>query len=144
LEFLEDHAARVLLMEQPPELTFGNRNALQVVCSKRIRPFPGVKQYLPLHAGRAESSRSLVRNLASRYRNCDYIPIYDVFAEGSQLLVLDGRRVTYVDDDHLTTHGARLAIPRIEQKIAEAFQSPGTTPEKMMDLASEPADKTLR
>lgn len=130
LGFLEEHSAHVLLMEQPPELTFGNTSALQVVCSRKMKPEPGVRQYLPMDRDKGELSHSLVRTLAGKYRNCDYIPTFDLFAHDSQALVLDGKRIVYVDNDHLTTHGARLAIPRLEQEISELFKGPVNSPER--------------
>jgi hypothetical protein len=135
LEFLEDHASKVLLMEQPPELDFGNRNALQVVCSRKIKPEPGVKKYLPIEEDKWEKSHAMLLTLAGKYRNCDYIPTRDLFVQDSQGLILDGKSVVYVDDDHLTTHGARLALPRIEQEISKVFDARGSGPEKALQIA---------
>ena len=68
-----------------------------------------------------ERGRQLIRSLIANYENFDLIPVYDLFANGSDVLILDGRNIVYVDDDHLTTYGARLAAPRIEQAISRAI-----------------------
>lgn len=123
LTFLEHHAQRVLLLEQPPELEhIGNRNAMQYLVYRGLAPQDGVTAYLP--AGNSQntaSGRALIRSLAARHRNCAVLPVYDLFARESEALVLDGRNMVYIDDDHLTTHGSHLARPRIEQAIADAF-----------------------
>jgi hypothetical protein len=124
LDFLEQHSATTLLMEQPPELAgVGDRNALQFLIFRGIKPTSGVKKYLPIgYSELVESGRELVRTLAKTRRNFGCIPIYDLFAKDSKALVLDGKNVVYVDDDHLTTYGARLACPRIEQAISDALR----------------------
>jgi hypothetical protein len=121
LDFLEQHSARTLLMEQPPELAdVGNRNALQYLVFRGIKPAIGVKQYLPIgNSDKVESGRTLVREIARKRRSISYIPTFDLFVKESDALVLDGKNVMYVDDDHLTTYGARLARPRIEDAISE-------------------------
>lgn len=123
LDFLEEHASNVLLMEQPPELTFGSRNALQFLCFQNVKPETGIKQYSPTHAARDQMKRSLVRKLANRYSSFGYIPIYELYTQDSQALVLDGKQIVYVDDNHLTTYGAQLAAPRIQQIISETLKT---------------------
>jgi peptidoglycan/LPS O-acetylase OafA/YrhL len=124
LGFLEENAGRVLLMEQPPELAIGNRNALQFLCFRGVEPEPGVQQFLPL-GNEAEWRRgqATMRRLAREHGNCDVIPTFDLYCRDSKVLVLDGKRVVYLDDDHLTIYGTHLAAARIEQKLAESLKA---------------------
>ena len=110
-------------MEQPPELAIvGNRNALQYLIFRGIKPTIGRKQYLPIgNTERVNAGRDLIRKLARTRRNVDIIPIYDIYIENSEAFVLDGRNMIYNDDDHLTTYGAKLGRPRIQQAISEAL-----------------------
>jgi len=118
LDFLEIHSKRTLLMEQPPELGFGNRNAMQYLIYKGIKPEMGIKRFLPIgNASNVQSGREMIRKLAKIHTNVNIIPIYDLFNEKEESLVLDGKNVVYMDDDHLTAYGARLAKTRIEQSI---------------------------
>jgi hypothetical protein len=54
--------------------------------------------------------------------DCAILPLYDLYARGDQALVLDGREVIYLDDDHLTTDGTLFALPRITACLAEALE----------------------
>lgn len=129
LGFLAEHSANVLLMEQPPEvLRIGNHSAIQYIASKGIRPESGVTKYFPTGNTRdVEEGRTLVRVLAAKYRQCGLIPVHDLYRKESNTLVLNGRNVVYVDDDHLTTYGAQIAVPLIEQVITETLQKHART-----------------
>ena len=119
LTFLQEHAGHVLLMEQPPVLEMRSRNVMLNLCDQKVRPEIGVRKYLPL--GKPEDCQAAgqrVRALAKKYRNCEFIPMFDLYCEGSQVLVLDGQQVVYVDNNHLTSYGTQLGIPRIEQRIS--------------------------
>ena len=125
LGFLVEHSANVLLMEQPPEVqSVGNRNALQYIASQGIRPESGVRKYFPAgNTHNVEEGRTLVRVLAAKHRHCGYIPVHDLYKKESNALVANGRNVVYVDDDHLTTYGAQIAVPLIEQVVTETLQN---------------------
>jgi len=124
LNFLDEHAANTLLMEQPPELTrVGVRNALQYAIYKGIRPEVGVKQYWPIaNSAEYEAGRELVRILATKHKNCGYIPVADLYLLGSKTLLIDGKNVVYTDDNHLTAYGSLIARDRIEQSIENALR----------------------
>ncbi|MCA9142502.1 MAG: acyltransferase [Planctomycetaceae bacterium] len=127
LSFLQENVGRVLLMEQPPELAIGDRNAQQDLCFKGLKPELGTQRLYPLGNDTAcQAGRTLVRTLADRYPNCGYIPIYDLYLQSSQAIVLDGRDVVYLDDDHLTDYGTQLSAKRIEREIATALEATST------------------
>jgi len=122
LGYLAKHCKQVLIMEQPPELAIGNESLLQYLCYKQIRPVEGGKQYIP--QGRviqAQLAQEWLRKLARQFSNCAIIPTFDLYVQGSEVLCLDGRKTVFLDDDHLTTYGASLAIPRLEQAIHQAL-----------------------
>jgi peptidoglycan/LPS O-acetylase OafA/YrhL len=133
LAFLESHAGHVLLVEQPPELDIGNgRCAMQWLSYKRLQPRDGVRHYLPATNTKAyQQGRSAQRNLAKRYRNVTVMPTYDLYAggaDGHEALVLDGKNVVYMDDDHLTDYGAQLAAARFDAFIADLVPAEPETP----------------
>jgi len=120
LEFLEVNSSQILLVEQPPELGIGDRNALQFLCSQGVKPEIGRMQYLPFgNREQYERGRMLVRELASKFKNCDVVPVCDLYVANSQVMVLNGKNIVYLDDDHLVTFGASLAIDRFGQIIAD-------------------------
>lgn len=124
-EFLEHNAAHVILIEQPPELAIGNRNALQHLCYQHVHPEPGLKKYLPaagIDVGL--QGRNFIRSLADSYKNCRILHTHDLYSRGTQTLCLDGRNVVYADDDHLSTYGTMMAAERLATMIAEIMTSP--------------------
>ena len=127
LAFLERRARRVLLMEQVPEVR-GARNAsiLQYLADRGIQPEEGVRRYVPAgNIAAVARGRTLVRRLSASHRNCGFIPVHDLYTRGEEVLILDGRETIYFDDDHITTYGARLAIPTIEKALDDALQPRG-------------------
>lgn len=123
-EFLEQHAAHVILIEQPPELDIGNRNALQYLCYQQVHPEDGVLKYLPVgNTESGEQGREFVSSLARSYDNCRVLPTYNLYAKGTQALCLDGRNVVYADDDHLSTFGTQMAVDRLEAVVTEILES---------------------
>jgi len=133
LKFLESHAGHVLLVEQPPELDIGDaRSAMQWLCYKRIQPRDGVRYYVPAKDSEAyEQGRIALRNLAKRYRNVSVMPTYDLYAggaDGHEALVLDGKNVVYMDDDHVNDYGAQMAAPRFEAIISDLVPAEPSTP----------------
>jgi hypothetical protein len=123
--FLSQNAGHVLLMEQPPEIdAVGNNSLLQYLAFHRVLPRPRTKHYLPIHAQHlCEAARALVRDLAVKHSNVGIIPVYDLYERGSEALVLDGDEVVYLDDDHLTTYGTKLAQHRIREAIESCISS---------------------
>jgi peptidoglycan/LPS O-acetylase OafA/YrhL len=118
---LADH---VLLIEQPPELTIGNRNALQYLCFKGYRPEDGIRHYADTANGaNVLRGRDVLHKIAASHPNCSVVPIFDLYDKDGQTLALDGRKSVYMDDDHLTYQGASLAQSRIEQAIARILSS---------------------
>jgi len=123
--FLEKNAGHVLLMEDPPELAIGNKNTMQWLCFQNISPQQGVRRYLP--AGNVDDyqqGRIFVRKLAQKYRNCTVVPTCDLYAKEADVLVLDGERMVYIDDDHVTDYGAELAASRLAQAIDDRLSNP--------------------
>jgi hypothetical protein len=118
LAFLQRHAGRTLLVEQPPELAIVDRSTIQWLAFKKIRPEEGRRAWLPEgNREQYERGRRLVRQFAAEYPRCEVVPVSDLYTRDSEVLVLDGRDVVYLDDDHLTDFGTELAAGRIEAAI---------------------------
>jgi peptidoglycan/LPS O-acetylase OafA/YrhL len=122
LAFLQGHAGRTLLIEQPPELAIFDRSPIQWLAFKNVRPEEGRQVWLPQgNLERYERGRSLIRQLAAEFHRCEVVPVSDLYARDCEVLVLDGKDVLYLDDDHLTDRGTELAAGRIERAIAGAM-----------------------
>jgi peptidoglycan/LPS O-acetylase OafA/YrhL len=129
LDHLDRLGVVVLLVEQPPELAgVGDNSVVQYLCWKGVVPAPGVDFLLPQgNRPRTEAGRDLVRRIAARHPNCRVVPLHDLFARGDDAVVLDGRTSIYLDDDHLTTQGTWLTLPRLTAALAEALDGPRPT-----------------
>jgi hypothetical protein len=105
---------------------------MQWLCYKRLQPRDGVRHYLPASDTEAyERGRTALRNLAKRYQNVTVMPTHDLYAggaDGHEALVLDGKNVVYIDDDHLTDYGAQLAEARFEAIISALVPTEPVTP----------------
>jgi len=124
LGFLEQHAGRTLLLEQPPELAITDRDPMKWLAFKHVKPQEGRRFWLPQgNVDRYERGRSLIRQLASEFPRCEVVPVSDLYARDSEVLVLDGGDVLYLDDDHLTDRGTEMAAGRIEEAIVGALPS---------------------
>ena len=99
---------------------------LQYLADRGIQPEEGVRRYVPAgNIAAVARGRTLVRRLSASHRNCGFIPVHDLYTRGEEVLILDGRETIYFDDDHITTYGARLAIPTIEKALDDALQPRG-------------------
>jgi peptidoglycan/LPS O-acetylase OafA/YrhL len=134
LDFLDTHAGRVVLVEQVPEAKVAEgRDVLSWLCYKKIMPAEGVRQFLPeWEVAKNEAGRRLLRSLAAAHPRCEVVSLRDIYIEPansvSRVLVLDGRRVVYEDNDHLTDYGTSLGVGRIEAAIRRALAGDAPTP----------------
>ena len=115
--------AQVLLIEQPPVLYFGDRNAAQYLSYLRFWPKTDERRYLPaLKTNKHEQGRQIVRSLCEQYPFCRRIAVYDLFERpADQAWILDGKTVLYYDDDHLSQAGAERASDRIWNSLRSAL-----------------------
>jgi peptidoglycan/LPS O-acetylase OafA/YrhL len=149
LDHLDRLGIPVLLVEQPPELAgVGDNSVMQYLCWKGFEPVPG-SEFLLLQGNqpRTDAGRDLLRRIVARHDNCRIVPVHDLFARGDEVLVLERRTVLYLDDDHLTTQGTWLALPRITTALAEAIAGPRppTPPDNPAEQATvSPAPTRVR
>lgn len=125
LEIAAEAECSVLLLEQPPELAgVGDRSALQYACFSGIRPKARQRQYFATdRQGDVKEGLSVLQRLSRRYPNCTVVPLHSLYSQGDKALLIDGDQMVYVDDDHLTTYGASLAIPLIQEAVIDALKS---------------------
>jgi peptidoglycan/LPS O-acetylase OafA/YrhL len=120
IEFIGKNGSKILLIEQPPELFFGDRNALEYLTYLRFSPKIGQNQYIKSSEDpNYDLGRQMIRDISKKYDYCDYVPTADVFyKQQNQSWILDGKTALYIDDDHLSEAGANKAEGRLYEKIA--------------------------
>ncbi len=123
IQFLGEINVKVLLLEQPPQFDFGDKNALLYLSHIELEPEPSKRKYLPLlNDGSFESGQNTLEHLASEYPHVEIIRVFDIYAKDGEGVILDGRDVLYIDDDHLSAAGAALAKDRLEASINQALR----------------------
>jgi peptidoglycan/LPS O-acetylase OafA/YrhL len=123
LDFLHLHAKQVLLIGQPPMLTFGDHYAAEHLCYLGVHPEKNRDLYLPVRTDEeAVRAQAIPRELAAAYNNVTFVPTAQVFAKGDQALVLRDSDVVYWDDDHLTEYGAHLGAGVLSAAFDAAYE----------------------
>lgn len=114
IEYIGNIGSKILLVEQPPELFFGEKNAPQYLSYLGLVPSNNVKQYIR-YLGRSEYQQGIntVKKLDEQYDYCHMIPISDIFLINNKVWVIDSYDALYIDDDHLSYKGALKGKNRI-------------------------------
>jgi len=123
LEFLTANAKQVVLIQQPPELYFGQRFAVEQLCYLGVAPNQAHPD-IYLRTAREENvsrGRALVDTLASTHPNVRVVRVDDLYRKDETTLVVRDGNVVYLDDDHLTDYGSALAQERVAAAIREAY-----------------------
>ena len=129
LNWLGDQGLSVILLGQPPELYFGDKNAPEYFAYLNLIPNEDLNQSIRIgNVQRFEEGVALVQQLAADYPFCSAVPIQDLYRNGNRVTVLQGRKVLYTDDDHLSRDGALLAKDRLREAITRLLPSRAQTP----------------
>ena len=120
---ITSNEGEIILIQQPPELFFGDINAPQRISNMGILPKQNKCSFIPI-GNESQHSRGAekVRNLSKKFENCSHIEIADLFLnEENKAKVLLGKKVLYIDDDHLSLDGAFLAKERLQSLILNSL-----------------------
>ena len=119
IEWLEDHGIRALLIEDPPHLAgFDAQNAMQFAIWRGM-VYTGQRQYWPAEK---KSPNTLVHRIAERFPHVGVVSVHKTYENDKHALLFDDRQCVYVDNDHLTNYGAKLASGAIESAILTATE----------------------
>lgn len=117
--------SRIVLIEQPPEIAVGDRNALQYLAHEGFEPHQEVRQaYRKANAEKVEGGLVLVRKIAQDYDYCSLVEINHLYsADIENAWVIDGERALYYDDDHLSQQGASVAKELIRAALLHGIEA---------------------
>jgi len=123
IEFIGDLGSSVLLVEDPPELFFGDKNAPQYLAHMNLVPKKNGNQFIHGEDNILyDQGRSLIRKLSNAYPYCDFVSTADVFLKGENVWVIENADVLYIDDDHLSRAGALKMKSQIKNKLKKYFK----------------------
>jgi peptidoglycan/LPS O-acetylase OafA/YrhL len=114
IQYIGNLGSRVLLIEDPPELFFGDKNAPQYLSYLGLMPSNGSKQYVHiLNSLEYQNSINFLKRLVKNFDYCNLVVTSDIFWANDKAWVIDSHDVLYIDDDHLSYSGALKAKDRI-------------------------------
>lgn len=123
IEFIGRNGSKILLIEQPPESTCGNKNLLKYLSYLGIQP--DTHQRKTLKASQEvyyELGRKTMAEICRTHEFCSIVPTADIFlSDLGEVFVLEGRDVLYIDDDHVTQFGAEKARQRICDSVKSSI-----------------------
>lgn len=124
LEFIGKLGSKILFIEEPPTLYFGPQNTPKYLDFLHMIPKEGLKQFVKItNYNKYQIGKNLMRSIANKYVFCDTISVSDFFLKNSsEALVLDGFKVLYIDDNHLSYDGAMSLKDKIQDKIKKIIQ----------------------
>ena len=118
--------AQILLLEDPPWFEIGDRNAPQYMMYLGLKPDAAGQAWSDrLDMQRTDVASAAVHRLAETCQTrCKVVPVRDLFESKSPapgLLVVNARQPLYIDDDHLSVAGARMAKERIAAHVSRVL-----------------------
>ena len=125
IELISQNGGRTFLIQQPPELFFGDKNAPKTLSLMGIKPEGKREFFIPTAKDdNYHKAASSLRVLSEKHANCQHVEIADLFLnEDGMAKVLSAKKVFYIDEDHLSLEGAKLAKERIARVIADMLSS---------------------
>jgi peptidoglycan/LPS O-acetylase OafA/YrhL len=120
-DFLQSHAKNVVIVESPPVLEgIGNRSVYQYLS------FLGRDTSIDANTTQLWNQVNMEEILKARAKllkivyarpNFHFLPVADLFLLHGSATITAGNQVLYLDDDHLTNEGAKLASSRFKSCI---------------------------
>ena len=123
IRYIGNIGSKVLLIEQPPMLFFGEKNTPQYLSYLNIFPISESKQYIHhVNGRRYQNGINLVKQIAEENDYCTRVTISDLYLDHDKVWVIDSSDVLYIDDDHLSYSGALKAKARIAAALIKIIQ----------------------
>lgn len=127
LTIIHRSGARCLIIEQPPLLPFGDKNALAYAAELAgKRGNPDLPIHLPLGDLKIwRRGRPVIETWAKTRPGVRVVEIADLYlADPKHVCLMENRRIQYIDDDHLSDYGASKAKSRLLEAIRDSVQPP--------------------
>lgn len=123
IEYIGNIGSQILLIEDPPELFFGDKNVPRYFSYLGLTPSNNLKQYIR-NVGSIEYQKgiNLVKEIAEKYDYCHTVAISDLFLTNDKVWVIDSFDVLYIDNDHLSYAGALKGKDRIISALKEHLE----------------------
>lgn len=109
ITYILENGSNILLFEQPPVLNFDNLNTSQFFTFSGFSSKKDAKQFFPIsEEKRYRSGINFVSGLIEKYPDIEIFPINNVMLNDKKSWIIDGRKILYFDDDHLSYQGTKI------------------------------------
>ncbi len=117
LEVVEGQNSKLLFIDDPPELAVGYISVPEFVAETSAKTIKALTW-----DRRQDTSANLV-SLSERFKCVNLLETADLFLTNrDRVKVLDGNSILYMDGDHLSLAGTRLAKERMRHKILDILE----------------------
>ena len=118
VKYIGSLGSKILLIEQPPLLYFGDRNTPQYLSYLNMFPKTNIRQYVPsIESMRFGEGVDLIDQLEVDNDFVFSLQISDIYSNNQDAWVLDSNDVLYIDEDHLSYSGSLKAKSRISRSL---------------------------
>jgi hypothetical protein len=122
IHHLREIGASIVLIEQPPELFFGDRDTPQYLSHLGFSPEENVDQFISSpQTAEFDNGLEILSQISVVCDQCEVVSVADIFRRGEDVWVLHGSDVLYIDDDHLSEQGALKVKSRLKQIVERHF-----------------------
>lgn len=125
VNFILDQGGSILLIEQPPELYIGNKNTSQYFSFIGLKGSGDeIKKYIRQGNERAhKDGLGIAHKIGETFPKVDIFEVNDFFLNSNdEVMVLDGKKILYYDDDHLSYQGTQYFKDDLRNKIKDLVQ----------------------
>ncbi len=119
---------RMVVVSQPPVMFYGGRNALHIAAELRARG--SLQPTLPIGSpDEWRAGNALAATVVKKLSNAELVEVTDLYLRGDDRgRFIDGDRILYADNDHLSEYGASLASDRLRAAVLRAMDASSASP----------------
>jgi hypothetical protein len=122
LDTITRSGAKCLIIEQPPMMPFGDKNAL-IYCAELARKQKATNGTINLCFGEFENWRRgklIIDEVIKKFPSASTLKIADLYqSDMEHVCLMEKNLIQYIDDDHLSENGALKAKSRIKRRVSE-------------------------
>lgn len=116
LEMSQKLSIQVLILNQPPVISIGNRNSSQYL--PYLGYVSGGKQYIKqANTEKVHQYNQVLNDLVDDFANVSLLDVYSDFANNDDALVISEKEILYFDDDHLSYQGTLRMKDEVKRSL---------------------------
>ena len=119
LDYLKSKSIKVIIFNQPPRLNFiGDNNASQYFTYLGVNPIKGLQFIKTSNKVLVNDGNNHFNGLKKKYDNLE---VYSKMTKDEEVIVSNGKKIYYLDDDHLSYEGTNYHRKSIVELLTTAL-----------------------